>query len=78
MEKKFVIVTVNWYVFKVCECDLLVSFLHTVPRTVSIDYIAVSKDDHAIHQCLCSSAAIAARAPHLNIIMGNCIHYDNE
>ena len=50
----------------------------TVPRTVSIDYIAASKDDIAIHQCLCTSAAIAARAPHLDIIMRDCIHYVNE
>ena len=50
----------------------------TVPRAVSIDYIAASKDDIAIHQCLCTSAAIAARAPHLDIIMRDRIHYVSE
>ena len=70
--------TVNWYVFKVCECDLLFFFSCTVPRTVSIDYIAASKDDIAIHQCLCTSAALAARVPHLDIRMQDRIHYVNE
>ena len=50
----------------------------TVSRTVSIDYIAASKDDIAIHQYLCTSADLAARVPHLDIRMQDRIHYVNE
>ena len=69
--------TVNWSVSKFVY---VIYWFRSciVPRTVSIDYIAASKDDRAIHQCSCTSAAIAARAPHLDIIMQHHIHYVNE